>query len=471
MAPSTELSSQHSSALYRFVWRWHFYAGLLVAPFLIILAVTGGLYLYAQEIEGVWYGDLIRVKSTPTLIAPSKQEAAVLAAYPGAQITRYVAPPTTDRAAEWSLRTRGGEARTVFVDPGDGRITGSIRTDTRLKLVLSGLHGELLLGRTGDTLVELAGCWAFVLLVTGVFLWWPRRGRSAGTFVPRLSAKGRSFWRDLHAVPSLWNLPVIAFLILTGLPWSGMWGKSLASLGTLSAVSGALAPTPNFIEAPGVGIHADHATPTLENNPDAQAAPWAVRHAPLPSGTAAHARIGIDQLTAEAEAREIHRAGLSVIYPSGPGGVFTLSFVPDIAQGQRTVHVDPADGRILQDIGWREYSPLGKAVELGVETHMGRQFGAANRLVMLASCLLIVLTLTFATVSWWSRRPKGSFGAPPVPDRFKAGALVVIVACAMGILFPLVGVSMVLIYAADRVLMRAAPRLHAVNRAGASKMP
>lgn len=32
------------------------------------------------------------------------------------------------------------------------------------------IHGELMLGRVGDTLVEVAACWAFVLLITGVYL-------------------------------------------------------------------------------------------------------------------------------------------------------------------------------------------------------------------------------------------------------------------------------------------------------------
>jgi len=29
--------------LYRTIWRWHFYAGLIVLPFLLWLAITGGL--------------------------------------------------------------------------------------------------------------------------------------------------------------------------------------------------------------------------------------------------------------------------------------------------------------------------------------------------------------------------------------------------------------------------------------------
>ncbi len=45
--------SNKTNDIYRAVWRWHFYAGLIVIPFLISLAVTGGLYLFKDEI-GQW---------------------------------------------------------------------------------------------------------------------------------------------------------------------------------------------------------------------------------------------------------------------------------------------------------------------------------------------------------------------------------------------------------------------------------
>jgi uncharacterized iron-regulated membrane protein len=39
-----------TSALYRRVWRWHFYAGLICLPFLALMALTGALYLYQEPI-------------------------------------------------------------------------------------------------------------------------------------------------------------------------------------------------------------------------------------------------------------------------------------------------------------------------------------------------------------------------------------------------------------------------------------
>ena len=85
MTVSTERASAASgttSSLYRAVWRWHFYAGLFALPFLIILAVTGALYLFHDEIDGLVYADLKRVEAqaashaqtTPTAAADQAAE-------------------------------------------------------------------------------------------------------------------------------------------------------------------------------------------------------------------------------------------------------------------------------------------------------------------------------------------------------------------------------------------------------------
>jgi len=41
--------------VYRAFWRWHFYAGLLVLPILMLMALTGGLYLFKDELTAVLY--------------------------------------------------------------------------------------------------------------------------------------------------------------------------------------------------------------------------------------------------------------------------------------------------------------------------------------------------------------------------------------------------------------------------------
>ena len=54
-------SPVEDGSLYRAIWRWHFYAGLVVLPFLLWLAITGGLYLYKPEIEALVYRPWVSV--------------------------------------------------------------------------------------------------------------------------------------------------------------------------------------------------------------------------------------------------------------------------------------------------------------------------------------------------------------------------------------------------------------------------
>ena len=48
---------QERKVLYAAVWRWHFYAGLSVAPFLMLLAVTGLVEPMAQASPSCPWGD------------------------------------------------------------------------------------------------------------------------------------------------------------------------------------------------------------------------------------------------------------------------------------------------------------------------------------------------------------------------------------------------------------------------------
>ena len=36
---------------YRAVWRWHFYAGLFCIPFVVVLSISGSIYLFKTEVE------------------------------------------------------------------------------------------------------------------------------------------------------------------------------------------------------------------------------------------------------------------------------------------------------------------------------------------------------------------------------------------------------------------------------------
>ncbi len=43
--------TSRAKSIYFMTWRWHFYAGLFVIPFMLMLSVTGLVMLFDDEIE------------------------------------------------------------------------------------------------------------------------------------------------------------------------------------------------------------------------------------------------------------------------------------------------------------------------------------------------------------------------------------------------------------------------------------
>jgi uncharacterized iron-regulated membrane protein len=241
---------------YAAVWRWHFYVGLLVAPVLLIMAITGALYLFEHEIERVWYADVMRVQPSEKSISLQQQAALIAQQYPSAKILNVTYPRAADESFTWKIANNGVD-EDVFIDAGQAKILGKVDSEWRLMKAISRLHGKLLLDKIGgyalgSWLVELMASWVMVMMVTGVYLWWPRKRQAAGVVYPRIKEKGRKFWRDIHAVPAFFNLFFVIFLVLSGLPWATFWGDNLASLGTLNA---------NLVSSPGFS-----AAPTLDTS-------------------------------------------------------------------------------------------------------------------------------------------------------------------------------------------------------------
>lgn len=448
--------SGRAASPYRAVWRWHFYAGLLVAPILLLLAITGSLYLFDREFENWWDADFAKVEVARQRQTLASQEAVVQAVDPAATVKRVVLPYDADDTAKWLLQGLDGRKHEVHVDPYRLVVTGIRNPEDAPMAVIRRIHGTLLGGEIGSHVVELVACWTLVMLVTGLWMWWPRHWRLRGVFLPRMSVGGRRMWRDLHAVPSaIISLFVIA-LVLTGLPWSAFWGVQFARLGEVMPF---VAPTPNFAShapavhadqkaAPAAAMapahdHMDHMQHMMpSDDPAAAKVPWVIQHSAKPVGGAQLSGISKVEPHLVMLDRASFGEGVRIFYPDGPSGTFMINYIPNKAEGQRTIHVDPANGRVLDDIGWAQYSPAGRLIEWGTMLHMGRQYGLVNQLANLAICLTLIGAIIAGLVHWWKRRPKGELAAPTVhsgsrlPTRLKWALI------AMAILFPLVGASM-----------------------------
>lgn len=440
--------SRSANDLYRAVWRWHFYAGLFVLPFLVSLSITGGLYLFHNEIDVIVHSDLKRVEPRADLVpvAPSRMVEAALAAVPGTAV-KFTSAADPGASAEVTVRTEGGGRRAVYVDPYDGRVLGSLDDRGTVMWTVRYLHSLRFFGPVARGLVEIAAGWSILLVATGFYLWWPR-GRKGGVVSVRGTPSKRLFWRDLHAVAGLALGGFIVFLAVTGMPWSQVWGGKVNEWANGS----------NYGYPSGVRVDIPMSDRKLtEGGPVA----WSLEQAAVPTSTpAAPAQpIGLDRAVARFDALGL-APGYAVNIPTRPNGVYTGSVYPGDVSRQRVVHLDQYSGKPLLNVGYADYGPFGRALEWGINVHLGQEFGRFNQLALAAVCVGNVMLAVSAAVMWWKRRPSRSLGVPPEPKDPRVFRGLLALLFVGGVLFPLVGASLVVMLLLDQGLSRLrAPRL------------
>ncbi|MBE0404108.1 Uncharacterized iron-regulated membrane protein; Iron-uptake factor PiuB [Halomonas citrativorans] len=438
--------------LYRAVWRWHFYAGLLVLPFMITLAITGGLYLFKDELDALIHADVKRVAVQEATLPPSTLVSAALTAHPGTAV-KFTDPATPKSSAEITVNTASGERLAVYVNPYTANVLGALDDRGTVMWTVRYLHSLKYFGPTARKLIEIAGGWATLLVLTGIYLWWPRRKGKGGVISVRGKPKSRVFWRDLHAVLGIFVGGFIVFLAITGMPWSGVWGAQVNQWANGN----------NFGYPSGVRVE----VPMSEARLNAQSPTnWSLEQAQIPESTQGPGQatsIGLDGAVAIFDELGLHH-GYAVSLPTTETGVYTGSVYPNDLSQQRVVHLDQYSGERLIDMSYSDYGPLGRWLEFGINVHMGQQFGLANQLLFLTVCVAIILLAVSAAVMWWKRRPSRAMGVPPLPaDKRVFRGLIAILAIG-GLIFPLVGASLIVMLLLDWLIVRPLQERRLVNQ-------
>jgi uncharacterized iron-regulated membrane protein len=429
------------TALYRTIWRWHFYAGLLVMPLVLILSLTGSIYLFKPQIDR-WEERAFRGLSMEGEVSPGIQVRAALDAFPDARFDAYRLPEQRGDAAAITLAPAdGAPPREVFVSP-QGRVLGSFDPETRITATIAKFHGSLMLGTFGDWIVELAASWAIVMILSGLYLWWPKDRRLAGVLWPRLSLGGRAFWRDLHAVIGFWVSGLALFMLATGLPWAGVWGSALASVrAELGLVKG--------VQDWKIG------------GGDAHAAHHHGGGAMSPGPAVAYDFTMFNLVVAEAKGEHLAFPA-SVLPPGAPqrfgpptGQVWTAKSEAQDRPLQRSVTYDLASGRAIARDGFADKHPIDRFINYGIAWHEGQLLGWFNRLVGVLTALMLVMLTVSGFAMWRKRRPAGSgLGAPPAPARKVTRSGIVASGILLAALLPLFALSLGGFWLAEQLVLR-----------------
>jgi uncharacterized iron-regulated membrane protein len=429
------------------VWRWHFYAGLLCIPFVLWLAATGSIYLFKPQIDA-WLDRPYEDLQVGQVIPPSAQVRAALAAVPGSVLYAYQLPRTPHSAVQ-VLVGRGDQLTRAYVQPGTAQILHVVSEDKRFTNMLSHLHGELLQGDAGSMVVETAASWTIVMVITGLYLWWPSGAGAAGVLYPRLHRRGRMVWRDLHAVAGFWVSLFVLFLLISGLPWAKSWGGALKEIRHWAS------------EQP---VHQDWTTGRsselaerrLATTPTAAGDEHAAHHhhggATMASSTNANAYSSLDALVPVVRAQQLVPPVL-IAPPSGAAAHWTARSETQNRPRQVKLVLDSTSSAVLSRSTFADRPLLDRVIWTGVAAHEGQLFAPLNQLLGLFTAVSLWLVCISAVVMWWRRRPAGALGAPAASGRSRLAVTLIVLVVVMGLLLPLMGITLLAVWILERTML------------------
>jgi uncharacterized iron-regulated membrane protein len=444
---------------FRAFWRWHFYASFLVIPVLLVLAVTGLIYLFRFQLEPLLHADLMRV-SQPAGVDVQQPYAgqlrAVERAHPDATVVSMAEPRSPGRSTVFSITEKDGAGREVYVDPWTAEVLGDLDPDTTLSGTAIRLHADLMSGVVGDRVMELGTCWALVMALTGYYLFFKgwrarRRSRTRGRPGARL--------RSRHAVLGAFVGVGLLFMIVSGLPWTGLWGAQVQKLATTTGTS---------MWSLDHGARSRPLSTLDESLPHSHAElPWALQETEVPEGAEPGKEsrdevsvANVDTAVAVGE-REGLRHPMTVALPVGDAGTFSaIGYAFDQPSDERTVHVDRYGGKVRSTYGYDDYPLLAKVVSQGIGLHEGRSLGLPNMIASAAFCVAVIAMCVTGPLMWWRRRPRGrSLGAPRGRMRVRSTPALAVTLVALGIFLPLFGISLLVVLLLDRFVLSRVPAL------------
>lgn len=289
-------------ALRNGLFQIHLWTGLTLGVVLALIGLSGSILVYDHE--------LLMLGEKPVPRAEARGEAlpldTIVAAARGAVADKRAAatilfPETPGDAAVVRFQraergARGGPAIDVYVDPVSGRVLETRKAPfSPIIGFLHQFHGNLALGREGRQVVGWLGVAMLALGITGLILWWPKRGDWKGAFGVRKKARGYWFHRELHGALGIWSW--IVFIIVSFSGVAIVFPETMRTI--VSAGTAADIPQPAFDPRRGPSVEpvksikplgADGAVDlVLSRHPDA-----AVRSISLPSrrGEAIRVMIG-----------------------------------------------------------------------------------------------------------------------------------------------------------------------------------
>lgn len=410
-----------NNLLNQWFWKWHVIAGLITLPFMLLLSITGTIYLFKDDVNSQIYKTTMFVEQAEnSQILPLKKQLASAQGSTEAKVVSVTLSSSLEQATAFQVAGKGRARNNLYVNPFTAEVTGTVEQKDTLMHTVRNLHGELLFDQVGTLVVELVASWFIVLIITGVYIWWPKKeSGAAGFFTIRFSKGKRILWRDLHAVLGFWLSVFMLIILAGGMPWTDVFGNQLKW----------------------VQKQTDSGFPEHWRNAKGLTS--------QPTNTKELKPLSLDEVAGIAQSKNLDGV-ISIQFPASTKGVYTIVNRSLLLRDQHVIHVDQYNGNIIKSLQWNEVGVLMDLRQIFMRLHQG-EYGTVNWAVLLLVALLFTLTTASGLISYLIRKPKGSWGIPRVPARFNVDKLLLILIIILGSVFPMFGANLFVLFVWDQM--------------------
>lgn len=441
---------------YPLLLRLHFYAGLLVGPFIFVAALSGALFALTPQIESQLYHTELTTNSRGEAHSLAEQIQAARRHVGDAATLAAVRPsPSQGQTSRIMFAVEDlqpFEHLAIFVDPVTLDIRGNLVVygtsgTLPLRIWIDYVHRHLHLGEIGRYYSELAASWLWLVAVGGLILWWRRKRHGTNH-----SSHRQGKLRQWHGTLGVILLAALLFFSVTGLTWSKWAGANIAEL-RVQLNWGTPGLDTRLLPAESHNHHVHHHDPTAAGpGPALQSDQPATYDAVLERARSA----GIDASILEIKpATDATRAWVvREIDRSWPTQVDMVA-------------IDPASMTVTDRVDFETFPLAAKLTRWGIDAHMGVLFGLPNQLFVAACALGLCVMIVLGYRMWWARRPRRPLSRSRSPQRVwtelarpppVARLFLVLVAIVLGWFTPVMGVSLVVFLAVDAWLIFQAGR-------------
>ncbi|RPD40737.1 PepSY-associated TM helix domain-containing protein [Chitinophaga barathri] len=369
----------------KLVGKVHLWLGLTSGLVVFIISITGCLLAFEWELRSLFTGSYYHTEYQANVqpLPPS-----VLREIAEKQLPGKTANGISYGGDDYStvVQFYGGDPEyyyQVFLNPYTGEVLKVWNAETDFfRFILEGHFYLWLPHEIGQPIVAYATLIFFIMLVTGLVLWWPKnKAARKQRFSIKWDAKWRRLNYDLHNVLGFYAMIVALVLVITGLVWGfEWWSNSLY-----------------YVTTGGKSLK-DAVYPVSDTT--VKQRPYTLQQATDTAWTR------VSKLAPE-------RAGTSIYFGEGPEAILSVSINHRPGTYYKTDNYEfdqytlkPLEGKGPYAGKYSEKGVGDKFRRMNYDVHTGAVWGLAGKILMFCASLICASLPITGIYIWWGRKKK-----------------------------------------------------------------